>query len=200
MLRSIDISEYQTNARNALIKLYGVEFPDPFDFDFFKHTEKSTIIFYYPGYFFNERLEILKIVAKRFGDQGFFLSDPGQQNITVGEPGYLPNWYVSFDDTDNYEARTLASAYQPIHYSPQGIWGVVATDEGLGILSGCKVFVDDFYSMFPEIEKSAQDFLGYWKTVKTRHPEVSVSWVANVMKNVYGVTQAKSFLSEAGWH
>lgn len=200
ILRSLSNNEYKINARNELRRLYGIEFPDPYTYAFFEQTEKSILLMDYSGYFYGKHLDALKASGVGIGDDGFFLTDPSNQANELEDGGYyVQHWYVPFDDSSNYGMRTEAFIYRPIHYSPQGVWGIIATDDNFGILSGPTRFIDDFCLRVPEIKNDTNNFLAYWINAKSVDPKLDVSWVSIILENIYGIVQAKKFLLKAEW-
>ncbi len=72
MLRGLSNDEYKINARNVLMQLYGIEFPNPYTYAFSQQTEGSLLLMDYSGYFYGKHLDALKATGVGIGDDVFF--------------------------------------------------------------------------------------------------------------------------------
>jgi hypothetical protein len=202
MLRRLSEEEYQSEARSALLKLCNTEYPE-FDTPFSNQVERAIVLMDYWGVIEGHFLQPIIQAASKLGDQGFFLSVPYPQTINVNIDTYWRHWYVPFEDIREYEQITESSIYKHIHYSPQGAWGILSSDEPFGILGGPKGFIDEICRLAPEIEKGAYEFLDYMNWIveigPRDAPPVDVSWVRRLLVNIYGTERAEELLREVGW-
>ena len=199
MIRSMTETDYIQEAQNALLKLCGTEFPDPFLEPFPSKIEKSLVLYPYINGVPDEQLmKSIIAAASKLGDNGFYLSANCKR---PSDNKYVYHWYVSFDDTLNYKEITLPHIMEYILYSPQGIWGIVSSDETHGILGGSDLFVNEITQSVSEINNQVLDFLEYWKKFKKEYPEkVNASWMEILLKNIYGEVQAERLLLQANWN
>jgi hypothetical protein len=198
MIRSMTETDYLQEAKNALLKLCGTEFPDPFLDPFSSEVRRSLVLYpYISGLPDDQLMKSIVAVASKLGDDGFYLSANFKR---PADNKYVYHWYVSFDDILNYKEITLPHIMEYILYSPQGIWGIVSSDETHGVLGGSDSFVNEVTHSISEIDNQVLDFLEYWKKFKKDYPEkVNASWMEMLLKNVYGEAQAEQLLRQTNW-
>lgn len=198
MIRSMTEADYIKDAKSALMKLCGTEFPDPFFEPFPSKVEKSLILYPYVGGIPDDELmKSIVACASKLGDSGFYLS-ANIKHLSDEKHGY--HWYVSFDEILNYKEITLPHIMEYILYSPQGIWGIVSSDEMHGALGGSDIFVNEVIRLVSKIDDQVLDFLAYWKKLKKDYPEkVNASWMEMLLNNVYDEAQAQQLLRQTNW-
>ncbi len=196
MIRSITNAEYTQEAKSALLKLCGTEFPDPYLDPFPAKVESSLIVGgCYPD---DELMKSIVTVGTKLGEGGFFMS----ANYKVSsEEAFPSHWYITFDEILNYPKITHPHTIQYIFYSTQGLWGIVSSDDAHSVFGGTESFIKEVTQTTPGIENDVLDFIDYWKRTKKDYPEkVNVSWMEILLKNVYGEQEAEQFLIKMNWN
>jgi hypothetical protein len=198
MIRSMTEADYIREAKSALLKLCGTEFPDPFLEPFPTKIEKSLILYpYVAGIPDDELMKSIVAVASKLGDNSFYLSANFNR---PSDEKFVYHWHVSFDEMLNYKEITLPHVMDYILYSPQGLWGIVSSDESHGVFGGTASFVNEVVQFIPEIDPQVLDFLEYWKKFKKEYPEkVNTGWMESLLKNIYGEAQAEKLLLKVNW-
>jgi hypothetical protein len=198
MIRSMTEDDYIRESKNALLKLCGTEFPDSFLEPFPSKVEKSLILYpYIAGVPDDELMKSIAATASKLGDNGFYLSASfGHLYPEL----YTYHWYITFDEALNYKEVTLPHIMDYTLYSPQGLWGIVTSDESHGVLGGINSFVDEIIQLNPEVESQALDFIEFWRSVKKLTPQkVNANWMEILLKNTYGKDKAKQLMQGAIW-
>lgn len=182
-------------ARQAILSGYGQEYPDILTCQFSSRFESSLILMDYSGGIDGNLLRAISTTAQSMGDQGFYLSYPVPvDERLLAEHQLHRHWYISFDGVANYLRKTETFVYRYIHYSPQGIWGIVASDGVFGVLSGTSDFIQRVLQLAPEIRDDTHRFIVYWLEHKKRHG-LNIEWVSLFLQNVYGESEAAKFAS-----
>ncbi len=195
MIRSMTEADYIKEAKSALIKLCGTEFPDPYLNPFPAKVERLLIV---GGCVVDDELmKSIVTVGSKFSEDGFYMS----ANYKEPSKGNFPShWYITFDEILNYENFTHPNTIQYIIYSPKSRWGIVSSDEAHSVFGGMASFVNEVVQLSPEIKNDVLDFLEYWKILKQEYPEkVNTSWMEILLKNVYGEIETKQLLQKANW-
>lgn len=186
---------YIREARQAVLSMYGQEYPEILSCQFHSTNERSIVLMDYSGGIEGNLLYTISTVASDLGDKGFYLSYPvstKDEELTEHRPH--PYWYVSFNDVLDYSRETETFTYRYIHFSPRGTWGIVASDDVFGVLSGTKKFIQRVLRMAPEVGDGVRNFISYWVEHKKRH-NLNIDWVPLFLKNVYGKSEASKFTS-----
>ena len=198
MIRSMTETDYIKEAKSALLKLCGTEFPDEYLEPFPAKVEKSLILCPDTGCVLNDEfMKSLSAVASKFGDNGFYMS----ANYKKRSDGDFPShWYVTFDEILNYEKITYSFTISYIFYSPQSLWGIVSSDEIHSVFGGVSSLVNEVIQPLPEINNEVLDFIRYWKKSKKDFPEkTNASWMEILLRNIYGEKEAENLLLKSSW-
>ncbi len=182
----ITTNDQLKKARQAILDLYGQEYPDILTYQFCSRIESSHILMDYSGGISGNLLRAISTAAQSLGDKGFYLSYPVpvEENELAAQKLHQ-RWYVPFSKASDYLKETGTYAYRYIHYSPQGIWGIVASNDVFGVLSGTSSFIQNVFQLAPEIQGDVHRFRIYWLEHKRRH-NLNIDWIPLFLKNVYG--------------
>lgn len=185
-------NDYLKDAKQAILNIYGQEYPDIMSFPFYLKIERSIILMDYSGGLNGKLLTVINTVAQDFRDSGFYLSYPVPiEEVTTSAP--FPHWYVPFDKALDYIAETETFVYRYTHYSPQGIWGLIASNDVFGVLSGTNDFIQSVLQFAPEFSYDVNNFIIYWVEHKKRH-NLNIGWIPLFLKNVYGLNEAANLV------
>lgn len=191
-ISALNNNDYLKGAKQAILSIYGQEYPDIMSFPFYLKIERSIILMDYSGGLNGKLLTVINTVAQDFGDSGFYLSYPVPiEEVTTSAP--FPRWYVSFDKVLDYIAETETFVYRYTHYSPQGIWGLIASNDVFGVLSGTDDFIQSVLQLAPEFSYDVNNFIIYWVEHKKRH-NLNIDWISLFLKNVYGLNEAANLI------
>lgn len=180
-------------AKQTILGIYGQESPDILSFPFHQKVERSIVLMDYSGGLYGELLRAISTVAQNQGDSGFYLSYPVLFDKEVASPPFVPYWYIPFDEGSDYIVETETFVYRYTHYSPQGLWGIVASNDVFGVLSGTNAFMQQVLQLAPELSNDVNNFIVYWAEHKKRH-SLNIDWIPLFLRNVYGASGASELI------
>ncbi len=142
-------------------------------------------------------MNAIKIVASGLGDNGFYLHD-----LDVNHNSHVPksqnyDWYVSFEEINNFGEATLIDHIDYVYFSPNGIWGIVTSDVH-SIIGGSQEFIKEVIKHVPDIQDDIVEFIKYWRNIKEDYSEleINIDWLYPLLVDTYGLEKSKKLIFE----
>lgn len=158
-------SEFQLQAKPKLYQVFSktsLVYACPF-----RPNIQSRKFIY--GYYFELQQSLIDALiqaASSLGDTGCYLSLMSRIDDEPHIDGYIPfsefsTAYVGTEDTE----PLILSCYPFVFltenalYSPQGKWGIMLDNEGLGVIGGSPEFMTEISQVVPDLDEQVYRFL-----------------------------------------
>jgi hypothetical protein len=182
--------EFQTEAEVVLRRVFVND--DPYDQPFATgmHVRKILYEFWYELEL--PLLEAVMTAASDQGDRGFYVSVLERPAAKAQNRPY--HWYVPFSDIAAY--HLLVGPLQNAIYSPNGRWGIMASDEHHALPGGTVAFVKMIQKFIPNLENQVYEFLETWCANRANYGS-KLDWLPGLLRHIYGSETAERLLREA---
>lgn len=194
-MRILTDDEYHSEAEPMLRKIFLNENPKQPQFG--SNAEEVRLLYeYYPA-----DVEIINALISRashLGDNSFYLSII---NIVGLNSSIIKHWFVPFEEISTYlsiDTNSFGLAYQleSVIFSHEGKWALMSSFERYAILAGTKDFMKDFSKDFSDPERHILNYLILFKEGINKYglEKFNIVWLVDLLRNVYGIDQAKELL------
>jgi hypothetical protein len=188
-IRLLTEVEFQTEAEPRLREVFVND--DPYDQPFSPGVQIRKILYEFWYELEPPLLEAIVTAASSQGDQGFYVSILDRPKVKAQNRPY--HWYVPFSRIKAY--RSLVGPLQNVIYSPNGRWGIMASDEHHALLGGPSAFVETIQQSIPDLDHHVYEFLDAWCYNRANYGS-TLDWLPGLLRHVYGRETAERLLRE----
>jgi hypothetical protein len=203
MPRPLTEKEFESEAKQILISICGTDHPDPYREPFTPLMAWRRII---NPYIYLPDFHLLSLLSKKTnGEQGFYLTVYDRPPEEERRQPY--HWYVSFREIKKIKtfrkAIGFCAAIPSVIYSPAGSWGIVASDDHVGVFGATQRLGTQLNYYLPDPSIDALNFIDlvmwFREHAMTNKRNVDFSWVPNLLVHIYGASLANELLRKAKW-